>query len=204
MSEPYLGQVCMFAGNFAPRGWAFCQGQLLAISTNSALFSILGTTYGGDGQTTFGLPDLRGRAPVGTGTGAGLAPIQPGQLAGTESVTLLSTQMPMHTHVATTTTSTTATGTVQVAGTPSNPSPTPSATNKYLGASVAGGPPSAAIWSDQLNDPVTLGNPETIDATVSVNVALQTAGGSQPLAIRNPYLGINFIIALEGVFPSRN
>lgn len=204
MSEPYIGQVCMFAGSFAPRGWAFCQGQLLSIAQNSALFSILGTTYGGNGQTTFGLPDLRGRLPLGPGQGPGLTPIVAGEMSGTENVTILSTQMPMHTHATTTTATATSTGTLQVAGTGSNASATPSATNNVLGASVAGGPPSAAIWSDALTNPVTLANPETIDTSVNVNVTVQTAGGSQPLPIRNPYLGINFIIALEGVFPSRN
>lgn len=204
MSEPFIGEIRMFGGNFAPRGWAFCNGQIMSIATNTALFSLLGTTYGGNGQTTFALPDLRGRSPIGMGQGPGLTDITQGEAAGVENVTLLSSQMPMHNHLATATTTTTATGTLQVAGTASNASATPSATNKYLGASVAGGPPSAAIWSDQLNSPVTLGNPETIDATVNVNVTVQPAGGSQPLEIRNPYLGINFIIALQGVFPSRN
>ncbi len=204
MSEPYIGQICMFAGNFAPRGWAFCQGQLLAISTNTALFSILGTTYGGNGQTTFALPDLRGRFPTNPGQGPGLASITLGEMSGTENVTMLSTQMPMHTHGVTTTANATSTGSLQVAGTGSNASPTPSTTNNVLGASVAGGPPSAAIWSDTLTNPVTLANPETINTTLDVNVAVQPAGGNQPLPIRNPYLGINFIIALEGIFPSRN
>lgn len=205
MSEPFVGEIRMFAGSFAPRGWAFCQGQLLPVQTNAALFSILGVVYGGDGRTNFGLPDLRGRVPVGTGAGpGGLTPIQAGQVAGTESVTILPAQMPVHSHGATATTTTTVTSAMQVAGTASNASATPSATNKYLGASVASGPPSASIWSDQLNNPVTLGNPETIDATVNVNVAVQPAGGGQPLPIRNPYLGINFIIALEGIYPPRN
>src|SRR5690606_5156315 len=98
MSEPFLGEIRMVGFNFAPRGWAFCQGQLLSIAQNSALFSLLGTMYGGNGTTTFALPDLRGRSPVGMGNGPGLTPITQGELAGTENVTLLSTQMPMHTH----------------------------------------------------------------------------------------------------------
>lgn len=204
MSDPFIGQIMMFAGNFAPRGWAFCQGQILPIAQNTALFSILGTTYGGNGQTTFALPNLGSRSPVGTGQSPGLSQITLGEVSGAENVTILSTQMPMHTHVATTTATATSTGALQVAGSSSNPSATPSATNNILGASVAGGPPSAAIWSDQLTNPVTLANPETINTTLNVDVVLQPAGGSQPLPIRNPYLGINFIIALQGIFPSRN
>lgn len=192
MSEPFLGEIRMVGFNFAPRGWALCNGQLLAISQNSALFSLLGTMYGGDGRTTFGLPDLRGRSPVGMGTGPGLTPIIQGQKAGVENVTILSTQMPSHIHTAT------ASATFSIAGTPSNANATPSATNNILGASQAGGPPSAAIWSDQQNDPVTLGNTETISVTV------EPTGGSEPLPIRNPFQGQNFVIALEGLFPSRN
>ena len=197
MSEPYIGQVCMFAGNFAPRGWMFCQGQILAISTNTALFSILGTTYGGNGQTTFALPDLRGRFPTSPGTGPGLTPIALGQMAGIESETLTIAQMPMHNHPAELTAGS---ASIQVAGTGSGALPTPSATNNVLGASVAGGPPSADIWSDALNDPVTLANPINVSAAVTVGLN----GGSQPVPVRNPYLGINFIIAVEGIFPPRN
>jgi len=98
MSEPFVGEIRMFAGNFAPRGWAFCDGQLLAVSQNDALFSLLGTIYGGDGRTTFGLPDLRGRIPVHAGTGPGLTPRQLGQKSGTESEMLTVNQLPPHTH----------------------------------------------------------------------------------------------------------
>jgi len=98
MSEPFVGEIRMFAGNFAPRGWSFCDGQLLAVSQNDALFSLLGTTYGGDGRTTFGLPDLRGRIPIHQGTGPGLSPRRLGSKAGAESVTLTTNQMPSHTH----------------------------------------------------------------------------------------------------------
>lgn len=98
MSEPFIGQIVGFGGNFAPRGWAFCNGQLLSIAQSTALFSILGTTYGGNGQTTFGLPDLRGRVPVHWGQGPGLSPYTLGQVSGTETVTLISTQMPVHNH----------------------------------------------------------------------------------------------------------
>jgi len=96
--EAFIGSILLFAGNFAPRGWAFCQGQLLSIQQNTALFSILGTTYGGNGQTTFGLPDLRGRAPIGPGQGPGLPSVELGEMAGTPQVQLLITNLPMHTH----------------------------------------------------------------------------------------------------------
>src|SRR3546814_1398233 len=96
--EPFLGQIMMVGFNFAPRGWALCQGQLLPISQNQALFSLLGTTYGGDGRTTFALPDLRGRCAIGMGQGPGLANYTQGEMAGQENVTLISTQMPQHTH----------------------------------------------------------------------------------------------------------
>jgi microcystin-dependent protein len=204
MSDPFIGEIRMFAGTFAPNGWAFCNGQLLAISTYSPLFSILGTNYGGNGTTTFALPNLSSRVPVGTGQAPGLSQITLGEISGTENVTILATQMPMHSHGATTTATATSTGSLQVAGTGSNASTIPSTTNNILGASSTGGPPSAAIWSDQLSTPVTLANPEAINTTLTVNVTVQPAGGSQPLPIRNPYLGMNFIIALEGIYPSRN
>jgi len=100
MSDPFLGEIRMVGFNFAPRGWAMCQGQLLSIAQNNALFALLGTLYGGDGQTTFGLPDYRGRSPVGMGQGPGLSAVVQGEMAGTENVTLTLNQMPMHNHVA--------------------------------------------------------------------------------------------------------
>ena len=203
MSDPFVGEIRMVGFSYAPRGWAPCDGRLLPIQQNSALFALLGVTYGGDGVTTFALPDYRGRGPVGLGNGPGLTPIVQGEKSGTESVTLSSLQMPIHTHVATTTATATSTGTFQVAGASSNPSATPSTTNNVLSAS-GGGPGSATVWSDQLTSPVTLANPETIDTTLNVNVTLQSAGGSQPVGLRNPFLGTNFIIATDGIFPSRN
>ncbi len=98
MSEPFVGEIRMFAGNFAPRGWAFCDGQLLAVSQNDALFSLLGTIYGGDGRTTFGLPDLRGRIPIHAGSGPGLSPRRLGAKGGTETETLTENQLPSHSH----------------------------------------------------------------------------------------------------------
>lgn len=101
MSEPFVGEIRMFAGTFAPRGWAFCDGQLLAVSQNDALFSLLGTIYGGDGRTTFGLPDMRGRIPLHQGQGPGLSPRRLGEMSGQESVTLIAQQMPAHAHTVT-------------------------------------------------------------------------------------------------------
>jgi microcystin-dependent protein len=188
--EVFLGTIQAFGFNFAPRGWANCSGQLMSIAQNSALFSLLGTNFGGNGQTTFGLPDLRGRAGLNMGQGPGLSSYDIGQLAGTESTTLIVTNMPAHTHAAT------ATVGAQVAGAASNSASTPSATNKYLGAS-GGGPGAATIWSDALNSPVAMGG-------VSGSVDVAVAGGSQPFSLLNPYLVLNFCIALEGIFPSRN
>lgn len=98
MTEPFIGEICLFPYNFAPRGWALCNGQILPIAQNTALFSLLGTTYGGNGQTTFGLPDLRGRVPISSGQGLGLANRALGEAAGTESVTLTASQVPTHNH----------------------------------------------------------------------------------------------------------
>lgn len=190
--DPFIGEIKMFGGNFAPRGYAFCMGQSMAIAQNTPLFSLLGTTYGGNGQTTFGLPDLRGRSPVGQFQGPGLSSIELGEVGGEEFITLMQSQMPMHVHAAA------GTCTLSVAGTPTSPALAPTPANAVLGGSVGGSSSAAAIWSSVMKDPVPLANPS------AVNVSVQVAGGSQPVAIRNPYLGVNFIIALEGIFPSRN
>ncbi len=182
MSEPFLGEMKMVGFNFAPVGWAFCQGQLMSIQQNNALFALLGTTYGGDGRSTFGLPDLRGRTPVGMGQGPGLANVVQGQLSGSENVTLTTLNMPAHSHPTT----------VQVTGTATEPGNTPNQTNNVLGASSSTGPGSANIWSTKMTNPVQL-----------AGVQAGVAGGSQPVDVRNPYLGVNFVIALEGIFPTR-
>ncbi|ABM32501.1 tail fiber protein [Paracidovorax citrulli] len=174
-TEPYLGEISMFAGNFPPKGWAFCQGQILPIAQNSALFALLGTTYGGNGQTTFALPDLRGRVPLGQGQGPGLQPYSQGQVGGQETVTLQGNQMPMHTH-------TTSVSVSSNAGNSAAPN------GRYLAA------------SDQRNDQYTdqSGNGSLAGVTTGF------AGNSLPHENMQPYLCINFIIALEGVYPSRN
>ena len=177
-SQPYLGAIFMFAGNFAPFGYQLCQGQLLSISQNTALFSILGTTYGGNGTSTFALPDLRGRGPIGQGSGPGLSPINLGQSAGAENVTILTSNMPAHNHTIAVSTA---------AGAQNSPS------NNYLAPTVdSDGNPCPAH-----NSSATAGQ-TLAAATVSV------AGQSLPLSVQNPYLGINFIIAMQGIFPSRN
>lgn len=169
--DPFLGEIRMFGGNYAPRGWALCNGQLLPIAQNTALFSLLGTTYGGNGQTTFALPDLRSRVPMHAGQGAGLSSYNLGEAAGSESVTLLTSEMPMHTHA------------LACAASPALTS-TPDPAGKFIA-----------------NTEPTNSYAETAD---SMSGPLTAAGGNQPHENRQPFLCINFIIALEGLFPSRN
>ncbi|WP_019990411.1 phage tail protein [Rudanella lutea] len=172
--EPYLAQVIMFAGNFAPRYWAFCQGQILSIAQNTALFSLLGTTFGGNGQTTFGLPDLRGRAPIGPGQGPGLPPVVLGQMAGEPTHTLITTEMPAHNH--------------------------PLFASSQTGNIAA--PANAFLAATGTLDPEyrsTLDSPVTMGANTVVG-----SGGSQPHNNMQPYLGMNFIICTSGIYPSRN
>ncbi len=174
MPDPFIGEIIIFGGNFAPRGWAFCEGQLIAISSNQALFSILGTTYGGDGRTTFALPDLRGRAPLQQGHGPGLSNYQLGQKGGVEQVTLTEAQMPSHQH-----------GVECDNGAGDGFSPP----NKL--------PAGAADRDNIYGDPV--------QPTQLMNAGMITAtGGGGAHTNIEPYLAINYIIALVGVYPSRN
>lgn len=176
MSNPFLGEIRMAGFNFAPRGWAFCNGQPLPISNYSALYALIGTTYGGDGQTTFGLPDLQGRSPVGQGNGPGLTPTVIGQVYGQESVTLTTGQIPGHSH--------------SVKG--------------QAGPGLATtADPTGGLWASQASttdQPYSTGAPDT---TMS-GQGVANAGGGQPHENRPPYLVVNFVIALEGIFPSRN
>lgn len=175
MSEPFVGEIRMFAGNFAPRGWAFCDGQLLAVSQNDALFSLLGTIYGGDGRTTFGLPDLRGRIPLHAGTGPGLTPRRLGDKQGEEQVTLTVNQLPNHSH--------------DWQATSTN------ATN----ASPVGTPP--VPYAQPLNtDVFSDGSPVTEPFASS---AIGNTGGSRSHSNLMPFLCVHFIIALFGIYPSR-
>ena len=174
MSEPFVGEIRMFAGNFAPQGWAFCDGQLLAISQNDALFSLLGTIYGGDGQTTFALPDLRGRIPVHMGSGPGLSPRQLGSNGGNETVTLTVNQLPPHSH----------------------------ALNGTDAAATANSPAGNVPAASNTIDLYATADPVASDALASSS--LGNSGGSQPHSNLMPFLCVNFIIALFGIYPSRN
>jgi microcystin-dependent protein len=167
MSQPYVGEIRMFGGNFPPNGWALCQGQILSIAENNVLFQLIGTTYGGNGQSTFALPDLRGRIPVDQGTGFVI-----GQMAGTETVTLTTQQIPSHSHIPQANTS--ATGT--------------DPTNTVVAGVVTAPPAWFATGAPTLN---MAGN------------FLGLSGGNQPHDNMMPYLAVNFIISLFGVFPSQ-
>lgn len=167
MSQPYVGEIRMFAGNFAPVGWAFCNGALLPISENETLFNLIGTTYGGDGQNTFALPDLRSRVPIHVGPGFAL-----GQAAGAESVTLTVSQIPAHSHVP-------------------------------IGNASSGNQPSpgSGVWAAN----ATLSPYETGTPSIAMDPgAIGSTGGSQPHDNMIPFLVINFIISLFGVFPSQS
>lgn len=183
-----IGTICIFAGNFAPRNYALAQGQLISILSNTALFSILGTTYGGDGQTTFGLPDLRGRVPIGAGNGPGLSNYSLGQKSGAQTVTLNTNQMPAHNHAATATATAVLMGN---SGQGNTDTPT-------------GGVPARLPREDlySTNAPNVNMHADAVDVTV--NVTTSNTGGSQSHDIRQPSLALNFIIALVGRFPSRN
>jgi microcystin-dependent protein len=177
--NPFIGLICMFGGNFAPRGWAFCDGQLLSIAQNTALFSILGTTYGGDGRTTFALPDLRGRVAIHPGNGPGLSPKNLGQRGGTETNTLNQLQLPSHNH--------TASGTVNL-GTASNAA---SGSGAFLPISTGANFYSTAAGAAQMN-------------AGAVSVTVGNTGNNQPVNNIQPFQCVSFIIALQGTFPSRN
>jgi microcystin-dependent protein len=178
MAEQYLGEIRTFAFNFAPSGWAQCNGQTLAIQSNTALFSLLGTTYGGNGTTNFQLPNLQSRIGIHQGQGAGLSPYQIGETGGLENVTLLTTNLPAHNH------------SINISST---------------GANVTD--PSGALLAETNN-----GNPRSSYPTYTsgsatgtmASGAVATVGGSQPHNNLQPFLCLNFCIALQGIFPSRN
>jgi microcystin-dependent protein len=174
MATPFIGQIITFGGNFAIRNYAFCNGQLLSIAQNTALFSILGTTYGGNGQTTFGLPNLQGRVGVHFGQGPGLSSYALGQVGGEESHTLINTEMPAHGHA------------LNVTNAGGN-SQTPVGT--ILATDAAGG---------------TAGYSTAAANGIMAPAAVAPSGGNQPHNNLQPYLALNFLIALQGIFPSRN
>ena len=170
--NPFIGEIIMFGGNFAPRGWSLCDGQLLPISQWSALFSILGTTYGGDGRTTFGLPGMRGRVPVHAGNGPGLSNYNLGARGGAETITLTTAQMPSHNHL------------------------------ERLGGSGASPAGSGSLIGNITGATLLFNGTASVDTLASNAIA--NTGGGQPHENRQPYIAINFIIALQGTYPSRS
>jgi len=176
--EGTIGEIRLFAGTFAPKYWAFCQGQMLGIAQNTALYSIVGTTYGGNGTTTFALPDLRGRVPVGTGQGPGLPAVSLGKMAGTPNVTLLLSNLPAHSHF------------LQVSNLPGD-STDPS--NNF-----------PAVLNDASGqDATNNGYLASYNTTLNPQ-AVSVSGNNMPVNIMQPYLGMNYIICMYGIYPSRN
>lgn len=175
-SEPFIGQIQIFGFSFPPRGWAHCDGQLLAISNYTALFSLLGTTFGGDGRTSFGLPDLRGRVAVHVGTGPGLPTVTWGQRAGSPTVVLSVNNLPPHRHTAT--------------------------INASSSQGTEQGPAGNVLADDRRETQYSASAPDvTMDAAM---VTVGNTGGGQSFSIMQPYLGLYHSIALVGIFPSRN
>jgi microcystin-dependent protein len=177
MSDPFLGEIRIFGGNFAPNDWAFCNGQIMSIAQNNALFSLLGTIYGGDGIQTFALPDLRGRVPLSFGQGPGLSSYSQGEASGTETVTLISTQMPSHIHA------------LNASGVSAEQ---PSPLNNTL-----------AVVNDGTRTSYN-GYTATAPTGAMAPTSIGTSGGNQPHPNMQPYLCVNFIIALQGIYPSRS
>lgn len=208
MSQPFLGEIKAVGFSFPPRGYASCAGQILSIAQNTALFSLLGTTYGGNGQVTFGLPNLGGRVLVGQGQSPGTSNYVMGETAGTEMVTLTQPQMPAHTHAAVVQPASlqgtgNATGNISIpannaAGSASAPAP-----NRVLGTMSGGGYAGAA--PNTTLEPFSATLPATVDIAVPANfVQIGISGSNLPVQILQPFQVVNYVIAIEGVFPSRN
>lgn len=209
MAEPFMGQIMQVGFSYAPRGWSTCSGQLLAITQNTALFSLIGTTFGGNGQQTFGLPDARSRLFVGTGQGPGLSPYSVGQIGGVEQQTILSTQMPVHSHAATfTPTGGGATGTLTAkTGVPSGSQTSIPADGSFLANTedpVSGSAVNIYAPANAGGTPVNLGGLDISGTGGGGTVQVAPAGGSQPLPVMQPYLAVTTIIAVEGIYPPRN
>jgi len=199
MSDPFLGEIRMVGFNYAPRGWALCNGQLLGIQQNSALFALLGTTYGGNGQSNFALPNLQGRVPVHAGQSPGTSQYTLGEVSGTENVTLTANELPTHAH----TVALSGTGNVSIAlGASSANGNTPTPGPTTVPAKVANGLASLNAFSTTAPNTTLL--PVTTTTTVNVNGNTGLVGNNLPVPIVQPYVVVNFIIATEGIFPSRN
>jgi len=185
--DQFIGQILLVGFNFAPIGWAFCDGSILSIQQNTALFSLLGTTYGGNGTTNFALPDLRGRVAVGQGNGPGLPPVPLGEIGGTVNVTLNQAQLPQHTHLV-------APPASNAAGTSSSPA------NAFPAVDAA------TLTGGNRGESVTVNSYASASVAGVTAASYQTgvAGTSQPVNIQQPFVGMNYIIALTGIFPSRN
>lgn len=180
--DEYLGMIKIFAGNFAPRGWMACNGQLLSISQYSALFSLLGTTYGGDGIRTFALPNMQSRMPIGMGQGPGLSYYVQGQISGTENVTLILPNIPAHVHQVVGNLSVKCNANAANTDTPEGAYLAPSSTQIYNDAAAGG-----FMAADE----------------VSINLPTTVVGSNSPVAIMNPYIAMNYIMCVEGIYPSR-
>lgn len=188
MSQPFIGEIKMFGGNFAPRGYAFCAGQLLSIAQNTALFSILGTTYGGNGTTNFGLPDMRGRVPTNQGQGPGLSNYVLGEMIGAENITLLTTNLPSHNHGLTEAHAKVELGARTEAANTSTPNGAfLGSANTYVSGQTA---PNAGLKGAS----VAFANGAVTELT----------GSNIPISVIQPTLCVSFIIALVGIFPTRN
>jgi microcystin-dependent protein len=191
MADPFLGMIITVPYNFAPQGWAFCNGQILPISQNTALFALIGTTFGGDGVTTFALPDLRGRVPVSSGQGPGLSVYDLGEIGGTENVTLTTSQMPPHNHVITLNNLTATANARNTAGNSQSPAGNlPAVEAAGVTATYSNAPANATMAAGAV----------TVTGTATASVS----GSGLPLQILSPFLTVNYCIALQGIFPSRN
>ncbi len=197
MATPFIGQIQTFGFNFAPVQYALAQGQILSIAQNTALFSLLGTTYGGNGQTTFAIPDLRGRVAMGQGQGPGLSSNSIGQQSGAETTTLISSNLPAHVHSLSGVTGTL--NAVDVKATSQSP-----VSGAYLGRGTDGATAPDSV--PRIYVPAASGDPATKVPLAGVNIAGNTAitGSSTPFSTMQPYLVLNQCVALTGIFPSRN
>lgn len=188
--EGTMAEIRLFAGNFSPKSWAYCNGQLLAIATNTALFSLLGTTYGGDGRTTFGLPDFRGRHPLSTGQGGGLPNYVLGERTGVQQTTLSLLNLPNHSHIST--------------GIPSVTINMLCNTNEATGTEPEGQYPATPSSGATMYSSAADSTLATYDLHPVSNLVAGVSGSSQPIPLGSPYLGINYIICMYGIFPSRD